>query len=48
MESKAEDGKPVFSECELLLVRFEWGGGGSCWRGMGNGYLCHSLPDTWK
>ena len=47
MESKAEDGKPVFSECELLLVRCEWGGG-ICWRGMGNGYLCHSLPDTWK
>jgi len=35
MESKAEDGKPVFSECELLLVRFEWGGGGAvlAWHG---------------
>ena len=36
MESKAEDGKPVFSECELLLVRFEWGGGGGellAWHG---------------
>ncbi|KAJ6729576.1 hypothetical protein OIU85_020480 [Salix viminalis] len=22
--------------------------GGSCWRGMANGCLCHSLPDTWS
>ena len=25
MESKAEDESLVFSECRLLLVRFEWG-----------------------
>lgn len=34
MERKAEDGKPVFSECELLVVRFEWGGAAGVAWGM--------------